>query len=79
MALLGKFAGEKKKHQFLLDTGASCNFVSSKFLESIGRDWDLVVTQNVKLADGQLLKTKGTAQLTISFGRLSYCGTFYVL
>ena len=63
----------------MLDTGASCNFVSSKFLKTCGLDWDLVVSQNVKLADGQLLKTRGTVQLNISFGRFSYSGTFYVL
>ncbi len=32
---------EGKQRQFLLDSGASCNFVSKKLLLSLGVDWDL--------------------------------------
>ena len=41
VALLGKIASVENL-QFLLDTGASCNFVSKRLLETCNIDWDLV-------------------------------------
>ncbi len=37
------------------------------------------MSQNVKLDDGKLLKTRGTVELAIRFGYLSYSGILYVL
>ena len=35
--------------------------------------------QNVKLADGKVLKTCGSVPLKIQFGCLSYDGVFFIL
>jgi hypothetical protein len=43
----------------LLDSGASCNFVSLGTLNEMHIDYDLTIAQNVKLADGTNLKTCG--------------------
>ena len=68
-----------RKQQLLLDSGASCNFVSQDLLRKLGLDWDLCITQNVRLADGQILHTRGKVVLRCQLGPLTYSGTFYVL
>lgn len=77
IGLSGKLCG--RKYQFLLDSGASCNFVSQEFLVKLGIDWDLVISQPVQLADKTVLKTSGKVDLKIAFGPFTYFGTFYVL
>ncbi len=57
-----------KCFSFLLDSGASGNFVSKSFLLDNDLDWDLVIEQKVRLADGKLLKTCGSVCLKIQFG-----------
>jgi hypothetical protein len=42
-------------------------------------DWDLVKSQDVRLADGKVLKTCGKVELDILFGSFAYNGTFFVL
>ncbi len=68
-----------RKQQFLLDSGASCNFVSQDLLHKLGLDYDLCISQNVRLADGQQLSTRGKLVLRCQLGPLTYLGTFYVL
>ena len=57
LSLLGYVAG--KKNLFLLDSGASCNFIGKKTLLDLGLDWDLTQSTSVKLADGQQFQTRG--------------------
>ena len=66
IGLSGKVHG--RKYRFLLDSGASCNFISNDLLRKLGLDWDLVVAQSVRLADGTVLTTSGSVQLKVSFG-----------
>ena len=68
-----------RSFQFLLDSGASCNFISKQFLEAQKIEWDLVVSRKVRLADGTLLSTCGCVQLEVSFGNYVYKGAFQVL
>lgn len=57
LRLNGKIAGTT--FQFLLDSGASCNFISSADLEKIGVTVDSEAFQSVRLADGRRLETCG--------------------
>ena len=77
LSLRGKIANSEEN--FLLDSGASCNFISFELLKKLGIDHDLVISQKVKLADGSLLKTCGKVKLRVSFDSYTYFGTFYVL
>ena len=42
IGLSGKLCG--RKYKFLLDSGASCNFISNDLLSKLGLDWNLVVS-----------------------------------
>jgi predicted aspartyl protease len=64
---------------FLVDSGASSNFIGLDVLGEIGIDHDLVVSQKVALADGKILHTCGSVVLKILFGQFAYSGTFLVL
>ncbi len=57
LSLKGNISGHDI--DFLLDSGASCNFVSQGTLHRLGIDWDLAKSQNVRLADGKLLSVRG--------------------
>ena len=57
LGLLGEIDG--KAYEFLLDSGASCNFISLNLLRTLSLDWDLAAGYTVKLADGTKLKTSG--------------------
>lgn len=77
MGLQGTCGGQQLT--FLLDSGASCNFASLDLVKSLGLDYDLCLTQSVRLADKSVVHTCGSVVLNVSFGAFSYAGTFTLL
>lgn len=63
----------------MLDSGASCNFISLNLLRTLGLDVSKFEKYSVRLANGGVLSTCGTVDLHVKFGSFHYFGTFYVL
>lgn len=60
---------------FMLDTGASCNFISSDLVRTLGLLKFLQVSESsVRLANGGMLKTLGTVDIRAHFGKFKYVG-----
>lgn len=63
----------------LLDSGASCNFISAKTVEKLDVVCISQLGQKVQLADGSKLQTCGKVDLQVELGTFTYLGTFFVL
>ncbi len=63
----------------MLDSGASCNFMSLDLCRQLGLNLKTKVEYNVRLADGGVLKTCGQVVLHVDFGAVKYHGVFHVL
>jgi hypothetical protein len=64
----------------MLDSGASCNFVSLDLVRTLGLSVSKVDKYSVRLADGKMLNTVGKVVLNIKFaGGLRYASTFFVM
>ena len=63
----------------MVDSGASCNFMSFILMKNLGLKFNNNSIFQVRLADGQVLKTLGTCEMNVCFGKLRYVGTFHVL
>lgn len=64
----------------MLDSGASCNFVSLDLVRTLGLSVNIIDKYSVRLADGKMLSTVGKVVLHVKFaGGLKYASTFYVL
>lgn len=64
---------------FLLDSGASSNFMSLQFAEQFGLSRVGMQPYSVRLANGKVVQTIGEVQLSVLFGSVLYLGTFHVL
>ncbi len=64
---------------FMLDSGASCNFLSATLFRTLGVSFDSQVEYSVRLADGNMVKTYGKTTLHVDFGATIYSGTFHVV
>lgn len=65
---------------FMLDTGASCNFVSLDLIRTLGFVQQIARNvSDVRLANGKVLKTVGLLYLDIQFDDYRYCAPFYVM
>ncbi len=64
---------------FLLDSGASCNFMSLDLFRTLGLTFVDEQVYHVKLADGTVLKTCGIVKCRVLFGDIVYAGAFHVL
>ena len=63
----------------MLDSGASSNFVSMDFALRFGLVRNNVPTHRVRLADGSMVRTVGCVFVSVLFGKVHYCGRFFVL
>jgi hypothetical protein len=63
----------------MLDSGASCNFISLDLIRTLGLSCNVVNKYSVRLANGGMLSTVGEAVLNVKFGGFRYVGTFYIL
>ena len=64
----------------MLDSGASCNFVSLDLVRTLGLSVSKIDKYSVRLADGKMLSTVGKVVLHVKFsGGLKYASTFYVM
>lgn len=61
MKVYGKVAGVKL--QFLLDSGASCNFIGLTLFRTLGLKLETCERRSVRLADGKMLTTCGEARV----------------
>ncbi len=64
---------------FMLDSGASCNFMSVDLFRTLGLAFVDEQVFHVKLADGTVLTTCGIVKCNVSFGDVVYAGAFHVL
>ena len=64
---------------FLLDNGASSNFVSLDFDLRFGLVHKNASAHNVRLANGKIVRTVGCVVVSVVFGKVHYCGKYYVL
>jgi hypothetical protein len=64
----------------MLDSGASCNFVSLSLVRTLGLSYDVVDKYSVRLANGGMLSTVGKVVMNVKFaGGFRYASTFFVL
>ena len=68
-----------KKFTFMLDSGASSNFVSESIARDLGLRYKTLTSRTVRLADGKLIQTVGQVQIPVMFGGYKYHGKFFVL
>ena len=64
---------------FMIDSGASANFTSSKLIDSLSLQYYNTQQFPVRLANGQMLHTYGSVVVDIIFGGYLYSGKFFVL
>lgn len=67
------------KLTFMIDSGASCNFMSFALFRTLGLSFDNNSKYTVKLADGATLETCGVVAVEIDFDSCKYIGQFHVL
>ena len=64
----------------MLDTGASCNFISLDIVRTLGLRVGNVANYGVRLANGKVLDTCGKVTMNIKFsGGFRHASTFFVL
>jgi hypothetical protein len=64
----------------MLDSGASCNFISADLVATLGLSKFITDSKSsVRLANGGMVNTLGVVELRIRFGRFRYVAPFYVL
>ena len=68
-----------KKLPFILDSGASSNFISASLVEALQLKMVQTLPHKVRLADGKILKTRGVVQCKVDFDGFEYLGSFHVL
>ncbi len=66
LTVLGEL--ENKTITFLLDSGASNNFLSKRDVDKLGLEEQKGTPSSVKLADGNKLKTNTFVEGVVSFG-----------
>jgi hypothetical protein len=64
---------------FMLDSGATCNFMSATLFRTLKLQFSNELSHQVKLADGAMLKTCGQVACDVRFGTVRYSGVFFVL
>ena len=64
---------------FMIDSGASCNFMSADLVKQLGLSFCNDEVFSVRLASGDSLDTHGQVLVDIKFGTLKYSGMFHVL
>lgn len=64
----------------MLDSGASCNFISLDQIRTLGLRFNNCIKHSVRLANGGKVNTVGSILLKVKFsGGYVYEGTFYIL
>ena len=78
IGVLGLIQGDK--NVFLLDSGASSNFMSLSLAQQYGLCVQNLGKQfKVRLANGKIVDTVGVVQLSVIFGSFHYIGRFQLL
>ena len=76
--MVGNVCGDK--NVFLLDSGASSNFMSKSVVDQYGlKTQDTGKKFTVRLANGRTVTTSDCVRVTVFFGAYHYVGKFYVL
>lgn len=78
IGIVGKV--KNRKLTFMLDTGASSNFISMDLIRTLGlSDFIAKNASEVRLANGKVISTCGLINLRVKFNNWKYVGPFYAL